>query len=293
MKNKLLAAILLANIQWVFAATFPIVHSYRSNGTGIFSNVYIVELQKGLVVVDASLTVSSGKEVKSLIDDLGKPVYAFLITHGHPDHYNGLSEITRGLSAPIYSTQGVLDVIVKYDAEKEKQWKGMFGDEWPDKRTFPNKIIKDGETLTFDNVSFTVHDLGAGESHSDSYWIMQDGQARYGFIGDLVLNKVHAYLSDGHTEQWLTHLENLTNDFANIAVLYPGHGLPGGVEMLDWQKRYIEFYIQNLKPIWSDKKITSEEKTMLTNQMKAFLNNDRLSFLIGLGAEAVAQTTIK
>jgi glyoxylase-like metal-dependent hydrolase (beta-lactamase superfamily II) len=237
--------------------------------------------------------VSSGKEIRSLINDIAKPVYAILITHGHPDHYNGLTEITRDLNVPIYSTQGVLDVIIKYDAEKEKQWKGMFGDEWPSKRTFPNKVVKDNETLTFENVTFTVHDLGKGESHSDSYWIMQRRPIKQAFIGDLVLHKVHAYLSDGHAEEWLSHLKTLKGELKDVSVFYPGHGLPGGPELFDWQQQYISTYINNLKPLWADKNITQEEKTILTEKMKTFLPNDKLSFLIGLGADAVAQSVIK
>jgi glyoxylase-like metal-dependent hydrolase (beta-lactamase superfamily II) len=294
MKSKLLMAFLLANISWATtAATFPIVHSYRSNATGIFSNVYLVELQKGIVVIDASLTVSSAKEIRSLIDEIGKPLYAVLITHGHPDHYNGLTEITRGMTVPVYSTQGVLDVITKFDAAKEKQWKPMFGDEWPAKRTFPNKIVKDNETLQFENVSFTAHDLGQGESHSDSYWLMQNGGDKNVFIGDEVLYRVHAYMSDAHTSEWLDHLNNFKTLLQGVNVIYPGHGLPGGLEMLDWQRQYIEAYIVNLKPLWADKKITDDEKKMLTEKMKLFLNNDKLAFLIGLGAEPVALEMFK
>jgi len=292
MKSKLLTAFLLFNLSVAVSATFPIVHSYRSNASGIFSNAYLVELPKGIVVIDATLTVSSGKEVRSLIDEIGKPVYAVLITHGHPDHYNGLVEITRGLNTPIYSTQGVLDVIKEYDAAKEKQWRPMFGAEWPVTRVFPNHVLNAGETLTFEDVSFTVFDLGHGESHNDSYWVMQSASKNV-FIGDEVLYKVHAYMSDGHASEWLNHLKQLKMSLRDVDIIYPGHGLPGGLELLDWQQRYLETYIDNVKVLWSDKTITDDEKKTLTAKMKMFLNTDKLEFLIGLGAEPVARETFK
>lgn len=293
MKSKLLAVFLLCNLSAAVGATFPIVHSYRSNASGIFSNAYLVELPKGIVVIDATLTVSSAKEIRSLIDDIGKPLYAVLITHGHPDHYNGLAEITRGLSTPIYSTQGVLDVIKQYDAAKEKQWRPMFGNEWPVTRVFPNHIMSDGETLMFENTSFTVYNLGKGESHNDSYWVMKNETKKSVFIGDEVLYKVHAYMSDGHANEWLDHLKKLKISLRDADVIYPGHGLPGGIEMLDWQQHYIETYIDNLKPLWLDKTISDDDRKTLTANMKTFLNNDKLAFLIGLGAEPVALEVLK
>jgi glyoxylase-like metal-dependent hydrolase (beta-lactamase superfamily II) len=292
-KSKLFMMLALTWISIAAYAAGPVVHVYRSGPSGIYSNAYIVELQNGVVVVDATLSVSSARDVRGLIDEIGKPVYAILITHGHPDHYNGLTEITNGLKVPIYATQGVLDVITHYDAEKEKQWKPVFGDEWPAKRTFPNTVIKNEATLTFENTSFTVHDLGAGESHRDSYWIMQTGRDRQVFVGDVVLHKVHAYMSDDHITEWLNNIRTLKTDLKDVSILYPGHGLAGGIGLLDWQKNYIDTYLSNLKPLWSDKQITEEEKKTLTVNMKKFLPNDKLEFLIGLGAEPVAKAAFK
>lgn len=284
-----LLILLSCSIVVLRASAFPVVHVYRSGAGGIYANAYVIELTEGIIVVDATLTVSSAKEVRSIIDEIGKPLYAILITHGHPDHYNGLTEIMRELVSPIYSTQGVLQVITQYDPEKEKQWKPMFGAEWPVHRTFPTKTIRHGESLKFEGISFTVYDLGAGESHSDSYWVMQNGRTKHVFLGDVVLHKVHAYLSDGHMVQWLAHLELLQGLLKDASLFYPGHGLPGGIEMLEWQKKYLTTYSNHLKPLWADKKITDEDKAILKKQMETFLPTDKLSFLIGLGAEPTAK----
>jgi glyoxylase-like metal-dependent hydrolase (beta-lactamase superfamily II) len=290
MKKKPIIIVFLSIVIVMNSFAFPIVHSYRSNASGIYSNSYIIELEKGVVVIDATLAVSSGKEVRNLINEIGKPVYAVLLTHGHPDHYNGLTEITKGLPAPIYSSQNVLHVIKQYDQVKEKQWKGTFGDEWPASRTFPNKIIKDGESLTFETTTFSMNDLGPGESHSDSYWVMQTDSTKNVFLGDIVLHKVHAYLSDGHFKEWMNHLRELNEKLNDITLFYPGHGLPGGKELFAWQQQYLETYKENLKPLWADKRITEEEKGILKQKMEAFLPGDKLSFLIGLGAEPTAKS---
>jgi hypothetical protein len=47
----------------------------------------------------------------------------------------------------------------------------MFGDEWLQKRVFPNTAISDLESVTFDDATFTVTDLGPSESPLDSPWV--------------------------------------------------------------------------------------------------------------------------
>jgi hypothetical protein len=42
-------------------------------------------------------------------------------------------------------------VIRESDAAKELQWKPTFGAEWPARRTFPSRIVRDGESLAVDN----------------------------------------------------------------------------------------------------------------------------------------------
>ena len=64
------------------------------------------------------------------------------------------------------------------DAAKEKQWAPVFGADGRETH-FPNRILPDGGSLEIDGVKFTVHDLGHGESHSDSYWLAGAGPGRF------------------------------------------------------------------------------------------------------------------
>src|SRR4029453_5350417 len=98
--------------------------------------------------------------MRAALDRLGKPLHAVLLTQSHPDHYAGLSEIVAGSDVPIVAPQGVIDTITADDAMKDQIIGPMFGDDWPSNRVFPNTPIGDGERLTFDDVTFTVIDLG-------------------------------------------------------------------------------------------------------------------------------------
>lgn len=266
------------------------VHRYSSPESGIFANAYCIELADSVVVVDATLINSTSLALKSKIDSLGKPIAAVLITHGHPDHYNGLGNlVSEDKRIPVYSTQGVLDVIKESDKSKEEQWTPMFGDEWPRNRVFPNRVLDDKASITVGGAEFSVHNLGPGESHSDTYWIMNDGDQQVAFIGDAVLHGVHAYLSDGHVNEWLGNLATLERALRDVSTIYPGHGEPGSLEILNWQRNYINTYLSSVKELLGKKeKLDEADKVKLIAAMKAFLPNNKLEFLIVLGSDVVS-----
>lgn len=270
--------------------TLQKIHQFSTDANAIFSNAYIIEGIRSLVIIDSTLAVSTSRALKEKADSIKKPVSAVLITHGHPDHYNGVIELIKGTKIPVIASSGVDKVIRDSDTDKEKQWKPVFKDEWPSKRAFPSEIIKSGEKLSVDGMTFTNHDLGPGESHSDSYWLLEADETKYAFIGDVVLNGVHAYLSDGHSIEWLKNIDKLKQELKSISTIYPGHGEPGDLSLLDWQKSYILKYHEVIKKLANGKpSLTDDQKNELQKEMTSYLPTDKLSFLIQLGADAVAR----
>jgi len=270
-------------------AAVPNVHVFSSPEGGIFANAYLVETSDHVVAIDATLLNSTSLALKAQLDAIGKPLAFVLLTHGHPDHYNGLTHLIEGSKAPILATLGATQVIQASDAAKEKQWAPVFGAEWPQPRTFPTRTVVDGESITVDRVKFTVHDLGPGESNSDSYWTMDAGSHRSAFIGDVVLNGVHAYLTDGHSSAWLKNISRLEGELQGAERLYPGHGAAGGLEILGWERTYLEAYRANVRKLARGKNhLTASQKKKLVAAMEKVLPNKKLEFLISLGADPVA-----
>src|SRR4029453_14001259 len=143
---------------------YPAVHRFPSKHEGAFVNAYLVETASGVVAVDGLLQVSAAKEMRAGLDALGKPLLAALVTHSHPDHYAGLRDVVAGAAVPIYAPQGVIDTITADDALKDQIGGPFFGEEWPANRVFPNTAIADGESVSFDEVTLTVIDLGPRDS---------------------------------------------------------------------------------------------------------------------------------
>jgi glyoxylase-like metal-dependent hydrolase (beta-lactamase superfamily II) len=261
------------------------IHRVTASEANALVNAYLVETPNGVVAVDAMLTVSDGRELRRRLDLLGKPLLGVLLTHSHPDHYGGLGQLVAGTDVPILAPQGVHDVIRRDDPVKEQILRPMFGDEWASERTFPNTVVRDGESIHFDGVAFTVIDLGPSESPHDSPWLLGD-DGRVVFLGDQMYGRKHCYLADGYHAEWLANIERLRERFPADAVFHVGHGGPLGSADWDWQRGYIETFVEAVERAdWAD---AGAARTEVVAAMHRYLPTDELSFLMELSVDPVA-----
>jgi glyoxylase-like metal-dependent hydrolase (beta-lactamase superfamily II) len=260
------------------------VHRFTDEALPV--NAYLVETDNAVVAVDATLSVSGGRALRARVDALGKPLAGVLVTHAHPDHYGGLVELLRGEDLPVFATAGVGAVIERDDPIKESILRPMLGAEWPQKRRFPSDVAGDGQTVELGGASFTVLDLGPGESPHDSIWLL-DGRGAHVFAGDQAYNGMHAYLADGFHEEWLAHIARLRGELPPSATLYVGHGQPGGLELLERQARYVEAFVAAVRDAdWHD---PDRARRAVIEAMTQILPTDQLQFLMELSVEPLAQ----
>lgn len=267
-----------------------VVHRIASGPNTFLTNAFLVETSGSVVAVDAMMTVSDGRDLRRHVDNLGKPLRAVLITHGHPDHYNGVGELLRGLGKiPVVATESVDRTMRRIDDAKEVQWRPVFGEEWPKDRVFPDRIVVDGDTLLFDGVPFTVRELGPGESPCDLLWTV-GSPSRAAFAGDVVFGGVHSFMNDGHTADWLASLDILERELSGVETLYAGHGDSGRpLDLIDEQRRYLLHYRKMVGKLAKGRaSLDAEAKKSLVWAMKEHLPTEALEVFIAAGADAVA-----
>lgn len=100
---------------------FPKVHRVDGGAGEMFANAYIIEGRSGLVVVDSLLSRMSSNALRERILGLNKPLLAVVVTHGHPDHYGGITQVVDGSSTtPVVATAGV-GAIIRRDAHRSRR----------------------------------------------------------------------------------------------------------------------------------------------------------------------------
>jgi glyoxylase-like metal-dependent hydrolase (beta-lactamase superfamily II) len=266
------------------------IHTYTAGESGLFVNSYLLETPNGVVVVDTNLLVSDIAALRARLAALHKPLLGIFLTHAHPDHFNGVAELVRERAVPVHATSGVAKTIREIADAKRAQWGPVYGPEWPAETYYPDTELRDGEAVGLDGLTITAHELGEGESHADSYFLVRptDGEP-VAFIGDLAFHGTHPYTADGHTTAWLATLDRLIPELAGTRRLLPGHGAPAGVELLAEQRRYVMFYREAVRRLSDGTgKLDDAAKAELEATLRRFLPDAPLTWMIGLGADAVA-----
>jgi glyoxylase-like metal-dependent hydrolase (beta-lactamase superfamily II) len=259
------------------------IHTYTAAEPGLLVNSYLVETGDGVVLIDANLLLSDVRALAARLAALHKPLLGAFVTHAHPDHFNGLPFLCDA-DVPVFAAADVADTIARIADAKRAQWQPVYGDEWPDRHRVPDRRLATGEVVELGGLRFELQAVGAAESHADSYLRLAD----CAFIGDLAFHGTHSYTADGHTGRWLAALDTLTGTLAGTR-LYPGHGAPGDIGMLAEQRRYLLMYRETVRRLAAGAPVLGDaQRDELTAVMTRFLPGAPLSWMIGLGADAVA-----
>lgn len=179
---------------------------------GYASNCYLLTEGKTAVLIDCTCPAVA---LLTALAESNTTLAAILLTHGHFDHMLTMAEIKKKTGAPIYL--GRDDADLPADGEKNA-FAVFFGFD----RTYPvpDRLLADGEILTFGNLTLTVRETPGHTKGSLIY--LTNGQA---FTGDTIFAAGYGRfdLYGGDVTELYASLDAL-GELPRDTVIYPGHG---------------------------------------------------------------------
>ena len=201
-------------------------------------NNIIIEMKDYLIVVDANFPSGARATMADVKKISTKPVKYVFDTHHHGDHAYGNPVWTEtGVTTLAY--KGVADEMKRYEPkrwqESAKQRKDVADlhrtTAEPPKQTFETDefVLNDGAR----RVEF--HFFGWAHTRGDGFVYLPKEQILC--TGDAVANGPHNYTADGNIGNWPNVVRSAQK--LKIARVLPGHGRPGGPEVLVGQASFM------------------------------------------------------
>src|SRR4051812_27631483 len=202
------------------------IHSYTAPDTGINVTTQLIETPSRLIAVDGQVAIADADEVVEYAKGLGKPLDRIIVTHEHPDHFQGAARF----NAPIHALAVVRDQMAARGDLQDPT-----GISVPAAEVAPTVLITPG-TEVIDGVAFVFEAVSGGET-ADQLLIRLP---EHGVLvaQDLVYHKTHVFVGHNDLDRWKVILQELA-DPAYDTIL-PGHGLPAGQGVLTEMAEYLD-----------------------------------------------------
>jgi glyoxylase-like metal-dependent hydrolase (beta-lactamase superfamily II) len=202
-------------------------------------NDIVIEMKDYLIVVDANFPSCA----QALLDDLkritSKPVRYVIDTHHHRDHAYGNAVFTR-MGARTLAHEGVVQEMNRYEPERFKHEATVRRDVAELKLTTPERpqqtYTKSPYVLSDETRRVELHNFGWGHTRGDTFVYLP--HERVLCTGDVVLNGPFVTTSDAHIANWPNVIRAAQK--LEVAYVLPGHGPPGGKELLEGQIQFLE-----------------------------------------------------
>ena len=231
----------------VFKGDFATVNSF------IFSN------GKSLVVMDVQRKSYEAEKLADVIRSKGLPLTYVLISHGHTDHFTGMDVFHREFPRAkiVAATEGIKRDIKSYAIYMDSG--GETGAEpalepalrpkssaHPGGFDYENNIeVLRGNTLTLDGGGTLQLTADYEPTEAPHMTTVYSKDLNALFLADFGYNKVHPWMGDDITRQrianWREELVRIKARYADLhPVVYPGHGDPADMSLLDTMIQYID-----------------------------------------------------
>ncbi len=254
------------------------IHTYvPPAGRGDDVSTHIVELPARLVIIDTQFYMPFAQEVRDYANRLGKPIDRVINSVTETEHWIG-NEAFRDL--PIYASAGVRATITNMTAAAFAGLRDRFGADVSNVKVNPAFTIAEGAE-TIDGVRFEFQVIR--DATSPEQLVIRIPSARLVFTSDIANNRGHLYVGRRNFDSWIGALNSL-KAVSGYDLILPGHLPPGGTELWDLNREYLDFAREalTLSVSWTD------YRTRMTGKFPTYRATPLLDFTIRTLYPAVA-----
>ncbi len=207
------------------------------------SNVTIILLQKGCIVVDTSLFAEKAVKIRQFVEHtLNKSILYVVNTHYHPDHCFG-NVVFEDLQI-ISSSQTAHNL-------------AMMDERYLENLPKVSKIVVPNLTYLDEWLDDYVHIKLVGGHTPDSSVVYVPSEKTL-IAGDLIFTDFHPEIvSDSDLSQWLEALEQVQK--LKVEHVIPGHGTATGAECIDSMIKYLRKLVRLLEGKTTYSELLSDE----------------------------------
>lgn len=211
--SGLLEVTQLSDHLYVHKSYLKSYHNYPCNGM-----VYINDGEA--VVLDAPTDDSTALElINWVVHDLKCDIKAIVINHFHIDCLGGLSEFHK-IGVPSYAN----DMTIKL-SESEKAHNDIVP-----QHGFSHELM-----IEVGNTSIENRYFGQGHSPDNIVTYIKSEKALFGGCLLKAYGAGRGSLTDANVKAWSNTVKSVKDEYAeNLKHVIPGHGEPGGIELLDY-----------------------------------------------------------
>jgi cyclase len=201
-------------------------------------NNVIIEMKDYMIVVDANHPGGARATIADIKRLSSKPVKYVFNTHHHGDHTYGNAVWTAAGSTTL-AFQGVADEMKRLEPAR---WQAAMKNR-PDVAEMhldapepPKQLIKEDIYVLNDGQrKVEFHHYGWGHTRGDGFVYLPKEEVLC--TGDAVVNGPYNYTMDANIGNWPAVLR--TVEKLKVKHVLPGHGLPGGREVLTGQEQFL------------------------------------------------------
>lgn len=270
------------------------IHPYH----GVEANVnsYLFTDSNSAILVDGLRNSEEAKKLASFVKEKSNNLTHILVTHGHADHYIGLSVLRKEFpdTKIVVTKQEVKDDIINFSKfmepigwlDNEPAMK-LKSDANPDGFDYENNIeVLNEKQLQLANGAILELNSDYNNAECEHLTTIYSEDLKAFFTGDFCYNEVHLWLAIDRQSMvnWKNQLDAFKNQYSSInPKLYPGHGNPTDISLFTNVKKYIENFEQTIDSATSDAEAMNKMKSLYPTYKEAdFLLLNSVKYHMGL-----------